>query len=179
MKGRSCADAENKFPVEYVPTVFDNYSADTIVDGQPCSFELVDTAGQEDYERLRPLAYPGCHCVLMCYGVVDPAGSRVLFNNLKKWMAEVRNCKEWGSGHGARTGRATCHRAAFHEVISHGASGCDKENLPVILVGTMMDRRGEVGASPISAQEVNDMAKELGAHSARQCSAKTTVSTCS
>lgn len=44
---------------------FDNYSDNLTVDGQEFNMTLWDTAGQEDYERLRPLSYPNVgHSVL-------------------------------------------------------------------------------------------------------------------
>ena len=64
---------QNKFPTEYVPTIFDNYTATVKVDGRMVNLGLWDTAGQEEYNRLRPLAYPNCDVFLIIFSVVDPA----------------------------------------------------------------------------------------------------------
>jgi len=58
--GKTClliVFSKDEFPKEYVPTIFENYVADIEVDEQPVELFLWDTAGQEDYDRLRYMLY--------------------------------------------------------------------------------------------------------------------------
>jgi Ras-related C3 botulinum toxin substrate 1 len=77
---------KDSFPVEYVPTVFDNYSATVEVGGKAVNLSLWDTAGQEDYDRLRPLSYPGTDVFMVCYSMTDPQSFK---NAQKKWITEL------------------------------------------------------------------------------------------
>lgn len=52
---------QNEFPVIYEPTIFENYATEIEVDGNEYDIRLIDTAGDEGYERMRILSYPGVH----------------------------------------------------------------------------------------------------------------------
>ncbi|XP_052667189.1 LOW QUALITY PROTEIN: rho-related GTP-binding protein RhoD [Harpia harpyja] len=85
------AFARGDFPKVYVPTVFEKYTASLQVGGKPVKIHLWDTAGQEDYDRLRPLSYSGANVVLICFDVTDPNSYE---NILTKWYPEVNHfCK--------------------------------------------------------------------------------------
>lgn len=74
------------FPNEYIPTVFDNYSSQVTVDGRTLSLNLWDTAGQEEYDRLRTLSYPQTNVFIICFAISSPASYE---NVLHKWHPEV------------------------------------------------------------------------------------------
>lgn len=52
--------------------MFDNYVADIQLDGKPVQLALWDTAGQEEYERLRPMSYAKAHVILIAFAVDTP-----------------------------------------------------------------------------------------------------------
>ncbi|CAE6360129.1 GTP-binding protein rho2 OS=Schizosaccharomyces pombe (strain 972 / ATCC 24843) GN=rho2 PE=1 SV=1 [Rhizoctonia solani AG-1 IB] len=83
-----CVFAMGEFPKEYEPTIFENYVAEIRLDGKPVQLALWDTAGQEEYERLRPLSYAKAHVILIAFSVDTPDS---LDNVSVKWIEEVRN----------------------------------------------------------------------------------------
>jgi len=87
--GKTClmiVFSRGTFPVEYIPTVFEAYVSMVEVDGKHVELALWDTAGQEEYDRLRPLSYPDTHVVVICYAIDLPDS---LENVMEKWIGEV------------------------------------------------------------------------------------------
>ncbi|KAM9511138.1 ras homolog gene family, member Gd isoform 1-T4 [Salvelinus alpinus] len=147
--GKTClliSYTTNAFPEEYIPTVFDNYSAQMTVDGRIISLNLWDTAGQEEYDRLRTLSYPQSNVFVICFSIGSPSSH-----------ANVRH--KW------------------HSEVSHHCP-----SVPILLVGTKSDLRNdgetvkklkEQGLAPITKQQGNSIAKQIGAMKYMECSALT------
>ena len=108
--GKTClliSYANNSFPEDYIPTgelnslfffsspflplltplpVFDNYVVNLTAGEQPIELGLWDTAGQEEYDRLRPLSYANANVFLLCFSLENP----VSYSNITaKWYKEV------------------------------------------------------------------------------------------
>ena len=80
-------------PEGYIPTVFDNYSANIMLDvgggkKKPINLGLWDTTGQEDYERLRPISYPQTDVIVMLFSVAVRSSLEHVQN---RWYPEVRH----------------------------------------------------------------------------------------
>jgi len=147
--GKTClliSYTTNAFPGEYIPTVFDNYSANVMVDGKPINLGLWDTAGQEDYDRLRPLSYPQTDVFLVCFSVISSSS----FENVKtKWVPEIQ------------------HHAPGVPILLVGTkSDLRKDDQTTKQLASR-------GQNLVTTDEANSMAKEVGAVKYLECSALT------
>lgn len=83
----------DQFPASYIPTVVDNFAKEVQVKEEDGSENIVnlalwDTAGQEDYDTIRPLSYRDTDLVLICYTIEN---KNKLNNINKKWLMEIKN----------------------------------------------------------------------------------------
>lgn len=79
----------NKFPEEYIPTVVDNFvKVVEFEDGKSASLALWDTAGQDDYDTIRPLSYRETDLILICYAIEN---RKNMENIESKWLSEIKN----------------------------------------------------------------------------------------
>ena len=92
MVGKTCmliSYTENRFIEKHVPTVFDQHDSiipDCPTAGVKTRLGLWDTAGQEHYDRLRPLSYPDTDVFIVCYAINIPS----TFENVaNKWLPEI------------------------------------------------------------------------------------------
>ncbi|KAK4472668.1 hypothetical protein MN116_003899 [Schistosoma mekongi] len=147
--GKTClliVFSKDQFPEVYVPTVFENYVADIEVDNKQVELALWDTAGQEDYDRLRPLSYPDTDVILMCFSIDTPDS---LENIPEKWTPEVR------------------HFCSDVPIIVVG----NKKDLRS--ESSVRDEPYRVKQEFVKPEEGRAMADRIGAYAYLECSAKT------
>ena len=86
----------DEFPTGYIPTVFENYCLDLKVPMKKAigknklkiiKMNLADTAGQEDYDRLRPMQYPNTDCIVIIF---DLCNSNTFESAKSKWFEEAQ-----------------------------------------------------------------------------------------
>ncbi|KAK1927221.1 P-loop containing nucleoside triphosphate hydrolase protein [Papiliotrema laurentii] len=147
--GKTClliVFSKGMFPEVYVPTVFENYVADVEVDGKKVELALWDTAGQEDYDRLRPLSYPDSHVILICFAIDSPDS---LDNVQEKWISEVLH---------------------FCQGLPIILVACKKDLRDDPKTIQDLDRMGQ---HPVRRDEGLAVAQKIGAQGYVECSAKT------
>ncbi|KAH9611465.1 hypothetical protein KSS87_002198 [Heliosperma pusillum] len=145
--GKTCmliCYTSNKFPTDYIPTVFDNFSANVVVESTTVNLGLWDTAGQEDYNRLRPLSYRGADVFVLAFSLVSRASYE---NVLKKWIPELQ------------------HHAPGVPLVLAGTKLDLREDKHYLA-----DRPGIV---PVSTTEGEELRKQIGAAYYVECSSKT------
>lgn len=147
--GKTClliSYSTDTFPSEYIPTVFDSFSVNVMAEGQPINLGLWDTAGQDDYDRLRPLSYPHTDVFIICFSLLNQTS----FQNIScKWYQEI-------SHH--------CPKAPIILVGTKLDIRDNKEH-----VKTMKERK----RYPITKAQGLQMAKDIKAVSYVECSAMT------
>lgn len=135
-------------PDAYVPTVFENYVTDIhLTTGQHVELALWDTAGQEDYDRLRPLSYPDSNVVVIAFSVDIPD---TLANLHDKWIQEVR------------------HFCADIPVMLVGLKKDLRDDLNITRNLMQRENRG-----PVTEQEGLSAMRELQCAAYLECSSKT------
>ena len=90
----ACGVGKSSIALKLTKDCFDEYSPSTMgasfhikevrLDDCIVKFEIWDTAGQEEYDRLRPLSYANANVFLLCFSVISP----VSFENV---TAKVNN----------------------------------------------------------------------------------------
>jgi len=149
--GKTCmlmSFSNNTFPTQYVPTVFDNYNTAIMIDDTPYSLGLWDTAGQEEYDRLRKLCYPQTDVFLVCFSVVTPDS----FDNVEfRWCPELQE------------------HAPNIPIVLVGTKLDLRENEEAL------KKLDDEGLEPISYDQGVEKAKQLGLVAYKECSALTQV----
>ena len=70
-----------------IPTVFDDYIGEIIVDGRPCLLELYDSTSHCAGDHLRQFEYKDTDIFLICFSVVEPTTFESVWC---KWFPQIK-----------------------------------------------------------------------------------------
>lgn len=104
-----CSYTTDKFPENYIPTVFENYSAQIRVDDKMINLGLWDTAGQEEYNKLRQISYPQSDVFLIAFNVEEQAS----FNNAVKKVTPLYPSQSSSGTWSCRSRCRKCPRSSW------------------------------------------------------------------
>uniref|UniRef100_A0A7E4UWA9 Rho-related GTP-binding protein RhoU n=1 Tax=Panagrellus redivivus TaxID=6233 RepID=A0A7E4UWA9_PANRE len=82
------AQAGGGFTEQYTPTAFDDYAIESLVNGKPKMLTVCDTAGEEEFNSLRPLSYPDADVFIVCYSVERAESMKHI---RERWIPEIRH----------------------------------------------------------------------------------------
>ncbi|ORD99232.1 RHOB [Hepatospora eriocheir] len=143
---------KNEFPEDYVPTVVDNYVKKVAFDeDKDISLAIWDTAGQDDYDTIRPLSYSEADLVIICYTVEHGA---YLSNVSNKWVVEVKS----------QVPNAIYYLVALKKDL--------RDDYNKRLEADEVDNTEKNEADYISVEMGKEMAKQIKADKFFECSAK-------
>lgn len=74
---------KDEFSFEHTPTIFENYIANVLIGEKKISLSLWDTAGQDEYQKIRLLSYKKTDIFLICFSLMDKSSFE---NALFKWL---------------------------------------------------------------------------------------------
>ena len=77
--------------------MFDNYTVTVDIAGEPYTLGLFDTAGQEDYDAIRPLSYAHTDVFLICFSVVSPSSLENVVEKVRD-HSSITSSKRWVGG---------------------------------------------------------------------------------
>ena len=109
---------------------------------------MCDTPGQDDFDTLRPLVYPNTDVFLLCFSVVLPSS----FHNIReKWIPEIRKSTQKNK----------------KKIKAKN----QKDDIPIVLVGTQSDLRNDAQTlvelaqykeAPVSEAEARKLTQSMG-----------------
>lgn len=79
--------SSNEFPKGVPPTVIEAYKGQTKHKGDNIDLDIYDTAGQDDFARVRPISYNNAGVFMVCFSLVNEAS---LENACTKWYNELK-----------------------------------------------------------------------------------------